>query len=190
MPPQSVPPCSKPVYFHLPTQGHGYLSQWYHSPFTHAGTTYATTEMWMMVQKARLFHDAATATRMIDTLDPKTHKALGRQVKGFDQKIWDEYKSPLVEAGNYHKFTVSDDAATLRGLLLSTGDREIVEASPYDRVWGIGFAESVAESNRRRWGGNLLGKALERVRSRLREEEERREQQQEEEEEEGKRKAE
>lgn len=75
--------------------------------------------------------------------------------------------------GNLYKFTISDDAAALRRRLLGTGDRLVAEASGSDRVWGIGFAETVALVNRRRWGENLLGKVLMRVRGELREREER-----------------
>lgn len=70
-----------------------------------------------------------------------------------------------------HKFTVSEDAATLKRWLLATEERELVEASPMDRIWGVGFAEKNAGANRHRWGQNLLGKALMVVRTRLREEE-------------------
>jgi ribA/ribD-fused uncharacterized protein len=75
-----------------------------------------------------------------------------------------------VTQGNYHKFTVSRDAQELKNMLLATGERELVEASPYDRIWGIGFAERDAEGSRHWWGQNLLGKALMEVRRRLREE--------------------
>ena len=75
-----------------------------------------------------------------------------------------------MEEGNYHKFTISEDAENLRAMLLGTGNRELVEASAMDRVWGIGYSESNADQNRVRWGENLLGKALVRVRERLREE--------------------
>ena len=76
----------------------------------------------------------------------------------------------IVEEGNYLKFTASEDAEDLRAMLLATGERELVEASPRDRIWGVGFAEKNAENNRVRWGQNLLGKALMNVRARLREE--------------------
>jgi ribA/ribD-fused uncharacterized protein len=59
----------------------------------------------------------------------------------------------------------------LKALLLATGERELVEASPMDRIWGIGFGEKNAGRARRHWGLNLLGKALMDVRKRLREEE-------------------
>ena len=79
-------------------------------------------------------------------------------------------KLRIVEEGNYLKFTVSDDAAALRAMLLATGERELVEASPMDRIWGVGFAAKNAPMKRARWGQNLLGKALMNVRTRLREE--------------------
>jgi predicted NAD-dependent protein-ADP-ribosyltransferase YbiA (DUF1768 family) len=83
----------KPFYFWKPNTPGGFLSQWYPSPFTLNGETYATAEMWMMVQKARLFNDEAIATKMLATTDPKEHKDLGRQVEGFDAKVWDERMS-------------------------------------------------------------------------------------------------
>lgn len=70
-----------------------------------------------------------------------------------------------------HKFSVSEDAGNLRKWLLATDERELVEASPLDRIWGVGFGEKNAGANRHRWGQNLLGKALMEVRTRLREEE-------------------
>jgi ribA/ribD-fused uncharacterized protein len=68
-----------------------------------------------------------------------------------------------------YKFTIAEDAESLRGWLLKTGDRKLVEASPFDRVWGVGFTEKNAGANRQRWGQNLLGKALMVVRTRLEE---------------------
>jgi ribA/ribD-fused uncharacterized protein len=83
--------------------------------------------------------------------------------------VWTD-KLEIVTQGNYHKFTSSRDAADLRAWLLETGDRELVEASPNDRIWGVGFDEKDAVKNRGRWGQNLLGRALGEVRRRMREE--------------------
>ena len=86
-----ISPSTCPVYFWRPhEEGTGYLGQWYSSPFTVSGDTYVTAEMWMMVQKARLFGDEDVARQMLKTSDPKKHKALGRQVKNFDNRVWDE----------------------------------------------------------------------------------------------------
>lgn len=76
----------------------------------------------------------------------------------------------IVEDGNYHKFKASDDAVALKEMLLKTGERELVEASPLDRIWGIGYKEGNAAQNRAKWGQNLLGIALMNVRGRLRKE--------------------
>ena len=126
----------------------------------------------MMIQKALLFGDDKIAEQMLRTTDPKQHKALGRRVRNFDAKTWDANKLRIVTEATYHKFTISSDAARLRTLLLATGESELVEASPFDRVWGIGFTERDAEASRLAWGENLLGRALMDVRRRLREEEE------------------
>jgi ribA/ribD-fused uncharacterized protein len=76
-------------------------------------------------------------------------------------------KLDIVVQGNMYKFTIAEDAENLRAWLLATGDRMLVEASPSDRVWGVGFTEKNAGANRHRWGQNLLGKALMVVRARL-----------------------
>ena len=82
---------ARPVYFWRPfEEGTGFLGQWHHAPFTIDGFTYATCEMWMMVQKARLFGDEKVARDMLKTKDPKAHKALGRKVRGFDEGVWNK----------------------------------------------------------------------------------------------------
>ncbi|KAF2432804.1 DUF1768-domain-containing protein [Tothia fuscella] len=159
---------SNTVYFWRPQDNNSFLSQWYPSPFTHEGTTYATAEMWMMIQKAKLFKDEEIASKMAATNDPKEHQALGRKVRNYDGKLWDENKLRIVEEGSYLKFTTS---AGLKPLLLATGDRELVEASPVDKIWGIGFGEKDAEENRKYWSQNLLGIALMNARTKIQEEE-------------------
>ncbi|KAI8936923.1 hypothetical protein NX059_006153 [Plenodomus lindquistii] len=163
---------SEAIYFWRPKDENGWLGQWYPSPFVVQGERYATAEMWMMVGKARLFGDEDVAKQMLNTTNPKTHKALGRKVKGFKEADWDQHKLAIVTQGTYHKFTISKDAANLASLLLATGDKELVEASPLDRIWGVGFAPDKAGENRGVWGKNLLGVALMGVRGRLREEKE------------------
>ncbi|KAH9871982.1 hypothetical protein J1614_006241 [Plenodomus biglobosus] len=159
-----------PIYFWRPDDPYGWLGQWHKSLFFVQGEKYATAEMWMMVGKARLFGDENIALQMLNTEKPRTHKALGRKVQGFKEDVWDQHKLAIVTQGTYHKFTNSQDAASLAAQLLATGDRELVEASPLDRIWGVGFAPNKASANREFWGQNLLGKALISVRARLREE--------------------
>ncbi|WCN03533.1 NADAR family protein [Streptomyces sp. M92] len=144
------------------------LSQWWPSPFTVAGVEYATAEHWMMAGKARLFGDAEAERRVLAAEHPAEAKKAGRLVRGFDEAVWERERFPVVVEGSVHKFA-SDPA--LRGFLLNTGDRVLVEASPVDRVWGIGLAvDDEAATDPERWRGpNLLGFALMAARERLRE---------------------
>lgn len=144
------------------------LSQWWPSPFTVAGVEYTTAEHWMMAGKARLFGDAEAERRVLAAAHPAEAKKAGRLVRGFDEAVWERERFPIVVEGSVHKFA-SDPA--LREFLVRTGDRVLVEASPVDRVWGIGLAaDDEAASDPRRWrGSNLLGFALMVARERLRE---------------------
>ncbi|MCJ1229867.1 hypothetical protein MMC12_006537 [Toensbergia leucococca] len=116
-----------------------------------------------------LFGDTQTAEKIVLATAPAAQKSLGRQVKCLREDVWDLNKEKIVEEGNWNKFRDAEDNTGLRRMLLGTGDRELVEASPGDKVWGIGYKAHDAEANRDKWGGNLLGKALMRVRSRLQE---------------------
>ena len=144
------------------------LSQWWPAPFEVAGVRYATAEHWMMAEKARLFGDAGAEQRVLAAGHPARAKKAGRLVRGFDEAIWERERFRIVTEGSVHKFGADDD---LRAFLLGTGDRVLVEASPVDRVWGIGLAAAdEAASDPARWRGpNLLGFALMEARERLRE---------------------
>jgi ribA/ribD-fused uncharacterized protein len=155
---------------HRPTKdgsiGASCLSQWWPSPFVVEGVEYATAEHWMMAGKARLFEDAEAERKVLATGHPSQAKKAGRLVRGFDEEIWERERFRIVVEGSVHKFA-SDDA--LRAFLLGTGDRVLVEASPVDRVWGIGLAATdEAAMDPQRWKGpNLLGFALMAARERL-----------------------
>jgi ribA/ribD-fused uncharacterized protein len=165
-------PSIDPIFFWRPFEENGYLGQWYEAPFTTPSPlnpdqtiTFQNCEMYMMYHKAILFDDAPVAEKILDsTDDPKTTKALGREVKGFVQEIWDEKKFEIVVNGNREKFRQN---AELREALLGTEGRDLIEASPRDRIWGIGFGKVNAPKNKHRWGQNLLGKALMQVREEL-----------------------
>lgn len=141
----------------------GPLSQWAASPFTHNGIKYLTAEHWMMAEKARLFKDEETLRKILKASSPKEAKALGREVKNYNDEKWGNARFERVVAGNYLKF---DQNPTHREALIATGDSILVEASPKDTIWGIGLAEDHPNaSNPKRWPGqNLLGFALMEVR--------------------------
>ncbi|GHG55270.1 NADAR family protein [Streptomyces griseocarneus] len=162
----------KYVYFwgHQPRRdgslGAGCFSQWWPSPFSVDGTVYATAEHWMMAGKARLFGDAEAEARAIAATHPKKAKDAGRSVRGFDDERWLRHRFELVVEGSMHKFGQDPE---LCAYLLGTGDRVLVEASPLDRIWGIGLAaDDEAAQDPARWRGlNLLGFALMEARQRL-----------------------
>ena len=135
------------------------FSQWYYSPFTVEGIEYKTTEHWMMCCKAKLFGDTEVFGRIVKAEKPGEVKELGRQIKNFDQSVWNDRKYEIVREGNIHKF---QQDKRLGQYLISTGTRVLVEASPTDAVWGIGLgAESKLIENPNTWkGDNLLGFAL------------------------------
>ncbi|MCM1107155.1 MAG: NADAR family protein [Blautia sp.] len=143
------------------------FSQWWKSDFWSENHTYNCMEQFMMANKAKLFGDEKTREHILQCSDPKTMKALGRKVKNFDEMVWNEVKYSIVLNGNYLKFTQD---AKLRNFLLSTGDSVLVEASPYDSIWGIKMRETDENSlNPSKWRGqNLLGFALMEVRDEIR----------------------
>jgi ribA/ribD-fused uncharacterized protein len=146
--------------------GSGCLSQWWPAPFTVEGVRYLTAEHYMMAAKARLFDDDATAEQIIAAPSPGTAKALGRGVHGFQEHRWQEHRMEVVVAANTAKFSQNPD---LRAYLISTRDRVLVEASPRDRIWGIGMAaDDPHASEPAHWNGlNLLGFALMQTRTAL-----------------------
>jgi ribA/ribD-fused uncharacterized protein len=144
--------------------GRGCLSQWWPAEFVVDGRTFATAEHYMMWRKATLFGDAASAEKVLAVEHPQQAKKVGRGVRGFDQSRWEACRYEIVLAGTVAKFEQHPD---LRRFLLSTGQRVLVEASPLDRVWGIGLAaDDPAAEDPARWrGSNLLGFALTQARA-------------------------
>ncbi len=143
------------------------LSQWYPTRFFENGIMYSSAEQYMMAEKAKLFGDFVTQEKILQETDPQMCKALGRKVKGFSEKIWERNRYDIVKKANYAKFSHN---AFIRQYLLSTGDKILVEASPYDGIWGIKMSQSdVNIKNPKFWKGkNLLGFALMEVRDLLR----------------------
>ena len=142
------------------------FSQWDPTAFVVDGQSYGTAEHYMMAEKARLFGDAVALSRILQAATPGAAKKLGRTVAGFDQERWNERRFQIVVAGNLAKFGQHEE---LRAFLLATGKRVLVEASPVDRIWGIGLARDDERAERPdAWRGqNLLGFALMAVRQQL-----------------------
>ncbi len=143
----------------------GPFSNWYHSKFQVLGMEFTSGEQAMMWIKAKYFKDDETANQIMQTSHPSTQKQLGRQVANYNDEEWSRVRADMVENALLAKFEQNED---LKKVLLDTGDTIIVEASPVDRIWGIGFSEADALDHIDEWGENLLGKVLMNVRNYIR----------------------
>jgi ribA/ribD-fused uncharacterized protein len=142
------------------------FSQWWPCNFIYEGINYTTTEQWMMAEKARIFSDRYILEEILQAHDPKLIKELGRRISFFDEEVWNIRKYDVVYEGNLLKFSQNE---SLKAFLLSTKNKIIVEASPYDNIWGIGMKQQdEGIHNPKNWRGqNLLGFALMEVRQAL-----------------------
>ena len=147
------------IFFWKVDEVNGWMSNWYRRSFTVDGVEYVHVEQYMMAQKAMLFNDSASYHEILRTSDPAECKKLGREVKPFDARKWDAAKYEIVKKGNRAKYRQNPD---LMQKLLDTGDAILAEASPRDKVWGIGLdAGTAAATDISKWPGeSLLGRIL------------------------------
>lgn len=136
------------------------------------GKTFNCCEQWMMVCKTLVFskdekyrkNNLGIIKKIMVEKNPSNIKKFGRYVKGFDNIIWNNCKLKIVVNGNFNMFFQNED---MKKILLNTNKKILIEASPYDKIWGIGFSEQDAAKNKNKWGQNLLGKSLMIVRKYL-----------------------
>jgi hypothetical protein len=159
----------RPVLFWREFEEHGYLSNWGRSPFDLQGHHFNCAEQYLMWSKADVMGDVTSAQQILSTPDPKRQKALGRQVHPWDEGLWKQRREAVMLAATRAKFAQNSH---LRQRLLETHPRRLAEASPFDKVWGIGLAPDnpLAQYPQNWKGENLLGQVLEQVRGELLEE--------------------
>jgi ribA/ribD-fused uncharacterized protein len=159
----------------------GPFSNWYLAPFVaelgddKEYRLFSCVEQYMMAHKALLHNDAGALARIMEVDDPKTHKALGRKVKGYDEALWVSHRESVVATGIRHRLGLGEpgllcsaSAGLHRRELLMSGQAQVVEASPYDVIWGVGVNVKAALRGQRKEGAlNLLGRCLEAVRSEI-----------------------
>ncbi|MBQ6564400.1 MAG: DUF1768 domain-containing protein, partial [Clostridia bacterium] len=152
------------VFFWKENQENGWFSNWFRKPFAVDGVTYSFVEKYMMAEKARLFHDTERYDAILQAEYPWECKELGRQVTPFDSAAWNAVKYDVVKTASRAKYEQNPE---LMARLLQTGDALLAEASPTDRVWGIGLdASDAAKNDPRDWPGeNLLGRILMELRA-------------------------
>ena len=152
------------LFFWKENEENGWMSNWYRCRFSVGGVRYIHVEQYMMAQKAKLFGDFESYDAILRESDPWKCKKLGRGVKHFDAGKWDAEKYGIVKAGNRAKYRQNPD---LMQKLLDTGNAVLAEASPKDRIWGIGLdAETAAATDIAEWPGEgLLGLILMELRN-------------------------
>lgn len=167
--------CYKYIFFwgHTPLAdgsiGPACFSQWWIQDFEINNIIYCCAEQYMMAEKARLFDDREMLEKIMQAKHPKEMKAYGRAVRDFDDTIWKNNCYRIVKEACKAKFGQNPE---LLSYLLQTNKRILVEASPRDRIWGIGMGKSNPDAeNPMKWKGtNLLGFALTETRDELSEE--------------------
>lgn len=135
----------------------GIFSNWYIADFTVDGITFNCGEQYMMYQKAMFFNDTETANKILEEIVPSEQKLLGRLVKNYSDSKWSKVRYDIVKKGLRAKFTQD---TFCKNFLLKHKGYQIVESSPKDRIWGIGYDSYSAIANIDDWGQNLLGKIL------------------------------
>ena len=154
---------SKFVFFWKLNHKNEEFSNWYPKEFVIEGITYKCVEQYMMAKKAILFGDIEIYQKIMASADPGECKDLGKLVSNFDPATWDSCKREIVFNANYAKFTQNPE---LMDKLKKTGDAILAEASPQDKIWGIGMtADDPDAKNPDHWNGqNILGDILMEIR--------------------------
>lgn len=144
----------------------GHFSNFYPCKFIVNNLEYNCSEQYFMKKKQELFDtdNEILAKKIMNEINPKNIKKYGRSVKNYDDEIWNKYRYKVMLDGVYAKFSQNPE---LKIKLLQTYNIVLVEASPYDKIWGIGFGAKDALLNINNWGTNLLGKVLMEVREKL-----------------------
>lgn len=138
------------------------FSNFYKQSYTINGIHFKTSEHGFMYSKALLFEDSKMAEEILEAATPKDAKVLGRKVRGFDEDVWKKHRHKIMFMHCYQKFSHKK----LKTILCGTGESTLVEASPRDKIWGIGYSKKDAFNvSIDKWGQNLLGKTLMKVRS-------------------------
>ena len=144
-------------------------SNFYPVKFKHQGRTFHNSEQAFMWRKAQYFKDWLIAGKILQMAQqPNYAKSLGRKVKNYNDEQWEKVRVDIMKEVVYDKFSQTN----LKYQMLEDGNnREFVESSPYDSIWGIGMKDNDPKINDKdNWKGqNLLGKVMNDVYQKLKE---------------------
>jgi ribA/ribD-fused uncharacterized protein len=156
------------IYFYSASKNFGYMSNFYKSKFIdNQGNKFCCSEQYLMYWKAKTFEpeNAELLKLILKSTNANKIKALGRSVQNYNDEVWSQIRLKIMINGLRLKFTQN---ITILGLLLSTDNKTLYEASKHDKIWGIGYyAEQAVLTNSNKFGSNLLGNALMTIRKEL-----------------------
>lgn len=156
------------IFFYGIKDKYSYMSNFYKVIFTDENNiNYCCSEQYFMYKKCETF-DPTNDNLLKLILSEKSAtkiKKLGRQVSNYDETIWKNRRYDIMVEGLKLKFSQNED---IKQKLLLTSNKSLFEASKYDKIWGIGYyANDAVNTDKSKFGTNLLGKALMEVRTHL-----------------------
>jgi ribA/ribD-fused uncharacterized protein len=156
------------ILFYSDKNTYGYLSNFYECNFTDNINNYNCSEQYFMKKKQELFDptNLILSNKILLNNDPKKIKQFGRQVKNYNEEIWNNSRYEIMKNGLRFKFSQNQN---IKQKLLDTFPKNLYEASPYDNIWGTGYIaldtlNLINDNKQNKLGQNLLGKALEEIR--------------------------
>lgn len=150
---------------HSKNKQYAYFSNWYQSNFNIENLNFCNVEQYLMYQKALCFKDNLISKKILNTTDPKEIKYLGRKVRNYNDIEWDKIRYDVLKKALKAKFTQNK---LLLNKLIETKDSVLVEASPYDKIWGIGMDVNHEHKDYTKWQGtNLLGWGLTEIKNEI-----------------------
>ena len=145
---------------------YSFLSNFSPANFTINGTDYTCSEQYIQHQKALLFKAKDTARKIMLTNIPGQMKRLNTNLSNFNQDLWEQKAPDICYTALKDKFAQNPE---LQKKLQEIEDKVLIEAFPYDNVWGIGFSKDEPNLFQKKssWGTNIQGKMLMKVRSEI-----------------------
>lgn len=148
--------------YHLFFHSSSPFSNFHPCEYTINSNKFYWSEQGFMYDKAIQFGDYEIARKILRVTNPKQAKVYGRAIKNFKEDTWNQLKYRIMYKHVKAKF---EQSIELKQKLLSINEYHFAEASPYDKIWGIGLnKEDAIKIQPNEWPGkNLLGKILEEV---------------------------
>ena len=160
---------TKILFYSDKSGNYRFMSNFYPSKFIENDIEYNCSEQYFMKKKQEMFDptNIILANNILNNTNPKEIKKYGRQVKNYNDDVWNNERYQIMKNGLRLKFSQNPD---LKQSLLATGNKNLYEASPYDNIWGTGFnanetLEKINNNKQNELGHNLLGRALEEIRN-------------------------